>query len=65
MANPPGVEFECHRCGRRIAAARVDVEGWLIRHAWDDGKSVAVCPSCQTSDEAALVVAVKVDSSGA
>ena len=44
--------FECHRCGAKLEPVdSLDLAGWLIRCAWEDGKVLAVCPACQRPDE--------------
>lgn len=53
--------IECYRCGAEIAADRVDLEGWVVLHAWRDGHALFVCGACQTSSERAVVEAVEVD----
>ena len=39
--------ISCYRCGREIAAERIDLEGWIVLHAWEDG---ARCSSALTAD---------------
>ncbi len=41
----------CHRCGRRLEPERVDLDGWLILDARQDGWALVVCHSCQRPSE--------------
>ena len=48
-------EVQCQRCEARIEFSDLYPAGWLVRHAWDDGVPLVVCPDCQRPDESRIV----------
>lgn len=42
---------ECYRCGSTVESDRLDLELWVVIHAWQDGAALFVCPRCQTKRE--------------
>lgn len=49
-----GPEVQCYRCGATLPAAEFDRVGWVVKHAFDDGAALFICPRCQASREREL-----------
>ena len=51
----------CHRCGALGAPDRLDIEGWIVLDAREDGWTLLVCPECQSAAERDRVKLLRLD----